>query len=81
MLGYRRRQFLDPDAPLTFTLDLAAKDVGMLLEEADRAGVPAPQARAVLASLHAAIDEGRGGQDVAAMAAWVRDQSTPGRAP
>jgi 3-hydroxyisobutyrate dehydrogenase/2-hydroxy-3-oxopropionate reductase len=81
MLGYRRRQFLDPGAPLTFTLDLAAKDVGMLLDEADQAGVPVPQARVVLASLRSAIDEGRGGDDVAAMAAWARDRTAPGRTP
>lgn len=81
MLGYRRRQFLDADAPLTFTLDLAAKDVGMLLDQAERTGVPVPQAQVVFASLRSAIDEGRGGEDVAAMVAWVRDRTTPGRAP
>lgn len=72
MLGYRRAQYLEPDAALTFTVDLAAKDVSLLYGEAERAGTPAPQARLVLSELRAAIEEGRGGDDMAAIAWRLR---------
>ena len=79
MLGYRRAQYLEPDAPLTFTVALAAKDMGLLTAEAERAGTPATQARLVLDELRAAIDQGHGGDDMAALAWRARAAARHGR--
>lgn len=81
MLGYRRAQYLDPDAPLTFTVELAAKDMDLLAAEAQRAGTPAAQARLVLDELRAAIDDGHGGDDMAALAWRARAAARNGRKP
>jgi len=59
---------------LTFTLDLAAKDVALLLAEAERHGTPATLTRVVLERLRWAIRERHGGKDMAALARLVRDQ-------
>lgn len=80
MLDYRRAQYLDPDAPLTFTVALAAKDMRLLLAEAERAGTPADQARLVLDELRAAIEEGYGGDDMAALARRSRARARTGEA-
>jgi 3-hydroxyisobutyrate dehydrogenase-like beta-hydroxyacid dehydrogenase len=79
MLGYRRAQYLDRDAPLTFTVALAAKDMGLLADEAERVGTPAAQARLVLDQLRAAIDDGYGGDDMAALAWRARASARNGR--
>jgi len=68
MLGYRRAQYLDPGAPVSFALRLAAKDVALLLAEAERAGTPAAQARLVLEQLQEAVQAGYGEDDMAALA-------------
>lgn len=45
-LGYKRGAFVDPESsPVAFSLDLAAKDLRLIIELADRLGVPVPQAR------------------------------------
>jgi 3-hydroxyisobutyrate dehydrogenase-like beta-hydroxyacid dehydrogenase len=72
MLGYRRAQYLTDDAPVAFALSLAAKDVGLLIDEADAAGAAAPQARLNLAALRRAAEDGYGDEDMAALAAWLR---------
>lgn len=75
MLGYRRAQYLDRDAPLTFTVQLAAKDMGLLSDAAERAGSSAPQARLVLEELRAAIDAGYGDDDMASLAWRARAEA------
>ena len=46
-LGYKREAFVDPDSsPVAFSLDLAAKDLRLITELADRLGVSVAQARA-----------------------------------
>lgn len=79
MLGYRRAQYLDPDAPLTFTVALAAKDMRLLTAEAQRAGTPSAQAELVLGELSAAIVDGLGGEDMAAVAWRARAAAREGR--
>lgn len=70
---YKREAFLDPDsAPVAFSLDLVAKDLGLILELADRVGAPMTQAAAGLAVVRSAIDSGRGGEDMSAVAAQLR---------
>ena len=45
-IGYKRDAFVDPDrTPAAFSLDLAAKDLRLITELADRLGVPMRQAR------------------------------------
>jgi len=72
MLGYRRAQYLDPGAPVSFALRLAAKDVALLVVEAERAGTPAAQARLVLERLEEAVQAGHGEDDMAALARHLR---------
>ena len=46
-LGYKRDAFVDPESsPVAFSLGLAAKDLRLITELADRLGVSVPQARA-----------------------------------
>jgi 3-hydroxyisobutyrate dehydrogenase-like beta-hydroxyacid dehydrogenase len=45
-VGYKRDSFVDPDGtPVAFSLDLAAKDLDLILALADRLGVPMAQTR------------------------------------
>jgi 3-hydroxyisobutyrate dehydrogenase-like beta-hydroxyacid dehydrogenase len=45
-VGYKRAAFLEPDStPVAFSLDLADKDLRLILELADELDVPMPQAR------------------------------------
>jgi 3-hydroxyisobutyrate dehydrogenase len=60
------RDFADP----AFTLELMAKDAGLAVAEARR---PLPVVAAALAEARAAIADGRGGEDYAALAAWIED--------
>jgi len=60
------RDFTDP----AFTVELMAKDAGLAVAESRR---PLPVVEAALAEARAAIAEGRGGDDYAALAAWIED--------
>jgi 3-hydroxyisobutyrate dehydrogenase-like beta-hydroxyacid dehydrogenase len=45
-IGYKRDAFVNPDAgPVAFSLDLAAKDLRLIVQLADRLGVSIPQSR------------------------------------
>ena len=45
-IGYKRQAFVDPDAtPVAFSLDLAAKDLRLITQLAERLGVPMEQTR------------------------------------
>ena len=45
-VGYKRDSFVDPDAtPVAFSMDLALKDLRLIVELADRLGVPVDQVR------------------------------------
>lgn len=52
--------------PPSFALDLAHKDVGLVLEAAGRHGLELPVVTAVAAQMAAAIEAGHGGEDMAA---------------
>ena len=46
-VGYKREAFVSPDdIPVAFSLDLALKDLRLILDRADRLGVPMDQTRA-----------------------------------
>jgi 3-hydroxyisobutyrate dehydrogenase-like beta-hydroxyacid dehydrogenase len=45
-VGYKREAFVSPDdIPVAFSLDLAMKDLGLIMDLADRLGVPMDQTR------------------------------------
>jgi 3-hydroxyisobutyrate dehydrogenase len=65
MLTYRREQYLHPEtAPITFTVDLARKDLALALDEARRTGAPTGQMGRTMELLEELIDRGFGSQDM-----------------
>lgn len=65
IISYRKPQYLDPDhSPITFTLDLAAKDLRLTLEAAAAAGVDMPQLRRTLETVEALLARGLGDRDM-----------------
>ena len=65
MLSYRREQYLHPDtAPISFTLDLARKDMVLALEQARETGAPTGQLERTLQLTEALIEQGLGSQDM-----------------
>ncbi len=74
MVAYRKPQYLEPDdAPVSFTLELAHKDVRLALELAQQLGASMPQAEVNRRVLEAAIAAGYGEHDMAAVARYLRN--------
>jgi 3-hydroxyisobutyrate dehydrogenase-like beta-hydroxyacid dehydrogenase len=70
---YKRPAFEDPDdAPLTFTLDLMAKDLDLILSLAREVGAPMGQAERNREVVGRALDAGFSGRDMSAVAAYLR---------
>ncbi len=81
-IGYKRGAFLEPDdTPVAFSLDLAAKDLRLILELADRLGVRMDQARTNDALLTEAAAALGGDRDLSAMAVHLRQASVQARRP
>src|SRR4051794_40473145 len=57
---------ISKEFPTSFALELARKDVGLVLNAAEEAGIELPAARATASSLDRAIEDGHGGEDLAA---------------
>ena len=74
MLQYREPQYLTPDAPVTFTIDLAHKDVALLLNEAQKLGVQTAHLDAHQRALGAAQDAGYGPRDMADLWRYLSEQ-------
>lgn len=73
VVRYRRPQFESPDdAPTTFRLVLAAKDLDLILGLARSVGAAMPQAERTAEIVRGAIAAGRGEQDLALVAAYLR---------
>lgn len=73
MVRYRRSSFLAPETtPVTLTLELAAKDLGLVLDLARRTGTPMPQSALSLETVDRAIAAGLDGCDVADVAVHLR---------
>jgi 3-hydroxyisobutyrate dehydrogenase len=65
MLTYRREQYLHPDqAPITFTIDLARKDLALALEQARRTGAPTGQLERTMELMEDLIEQGFGSRDM-----------------
>lgn len=74
-VGYKRAAFENPeDAPVAFSLELVAKDLGLILALADSVGASMPEARAVADVARQAISRGHGAQDMSAVARYLREQ-------
>lgn len=70
---YKRAAFLEPEtAPTAFALDLAAKDLRLILALADEVGATMPQSRANLEMIRAASADG-GERDFSSVAGHLRD--------
>jgi 3-hydroxyisobutyrate dehydrogenase-like beta-hydroxyacid dehydrogenase len=66
MLTYRREQYLHPDeAPISFTVDLARKDLTLALEYARRTGAPTAQLERTMELMEDLVERGFGSQDMA----------------
>jgi 3-hydroxyisobutyrate dehydrogenase-like beta-hydroxyacid dehydrogenase len=71
---YKRPAFEHPeDAPLTFTLDLMAKDLDLILSLAREVGSPMAQAERNREVVGRALAAGFTGRDMSAVAAFLRD--------
>jgi 3-hydroxyisobutyrate dehydrogenase-like beta-hydroxyacid dehydrogenase len=72
-IGYKRDAFVEPDeAPVAFSLDLAAKDLRLITELADRLGVPIEQARVNQRLIAEALKQLGPDRDASAVAAHLR---------
>ncbi len=70
---YKRPAFEDPDhAPLTFTLDLMAKDLDLILSLAREVGAPMGQAERNREVVERALVGGCSGRDMSAVAEYLR---------
>jgi 3-hydroxyisobutyrate dehydrogenase-like beta-hydroxyacid dehydrogenase len=70
---YKRAAFEDPEnAPLTFTLDLMAKDLDLILSLAGDVGAPMGQAERNREVVERALSEGFSGRDMSSIAEYFR---------
>jgi 3-hydroxyisobutyrate dehydrogenase-like beta-hydroxyacid dehydrogenase len=73
---YKRAAFERPEeTPVAFTLHLVAKDLGLALDLAERAGVELPQATTNSQTARTAIAAGLGHRDMSALAELFRNAS------
>ncbi|MFP5487035.1 MAG: NAD(P)-dependent oxidoreductase [Acidimicrobiia bacterium] len=76
MLSYRRPQYVDDrSSPVTFAMDLAAKDLGLVVDLVERLDLSLPQTDVNHAELVAACAAGLGRRDMAALATHLRERS------
>ena len=74
-MQYKRDSFVDPEGtPVAFSLDLALKDLDLIIGLADRLGVPMDQARVNQQMLTAAAHRLGGDRDASTVAAHLRER-------
>jgi 3-hydroxyisobutyrate dehydrogenase-like beta-hydroxyacid dehydrogenase len=72
---YKRDSFVDPEGtPVAFSIDLALKDLDLIIGLADRLGVPMDQARVNQQMLTAAAHRLGGDRDASTVAVHLRDR-------
>ena len=75
-VGYKREAFVTPDAiRVAFSMDLAAKDLRLILELADRLGVPMDQTRVNQQMIREAAERLGDGRDASAVAVHLRTRA------
>jgi len=75
-VGYKRAAFLDPEGtPVAFSLDLAQKDLRLILELADSLGAPMPQTRINQEMVQAATAEFGPDRDTSIVATHLRGKA------
>jgi 3-hydroxyisobutyrate dehydrogenase/2-hydroxy-3-oxopropionate reductase len=73
MVQYRRPMFEHPgETPPAFTIDLAVKDLRLILGLAERSGATMPLTERSLEVMEEASDRDRGGEDIANVAEYLR---------
>ena len=78
-VGYKREAFVTPDAiPVAFSMELAAKDLRLILELADRLGVPMDQTRVNQQMIREAAERLGDGRDASAVAIHLRTHAEEG---
>ena len=74
IVHYRRPVFEHPEStPVTFPIDLAIKDLGLVLARGSDVRARLPQAETNLAAMQAAASAGLGAADMGSMAVFLRD--------
>ena len=72
-MQYKQASFVRPDeSPVAFSLDLAAKDLALILQLAAQVGARLPQAELNRSMLLEAASDGRGGADLSTVASHLR---------
>ena len=80
-VGYKRDAFVDPEGtPVAFSFDLAEKDLRLIVELADRLGVPIPQSRVNQQIIDEASARLGGDRDASAVAVHLRELTKEGAA-
>lgn len=75
-LDYKRDAFVDPaGTAVAFDLATATKDLGLAHDSSQRAGLTGSVIARVLDLHREALDDGFGGQDMAAMATWFSERA------
>lgn len=78
IVHYRRPVFEDPEsAPVTFPINLAIKDLGLVLSLGSAVGASLPQVETNLAAMQAAAAAGLADADMGSMAVYLRDVLSP----
>ena len=81
-VGYKRAAFLDPEGtPVAFALDLAEKDLRLILDLADELGAPMPQTRVNQEVVRATSARYGTERDASLVASHLRAIATDGRPP
>ena len=76
-VGYKRSSFVEPDAtPVSFSLDLASKDLRLALDLAESLGVSMDQAHTNLEMIGEATDRLGGDRDASVVAVHLREQAS-----
>ncbi len=70
-VSYKRQAFLDPETPVAMSLDLTAKDLRLITDQARAGGVSTLVADAVRAEVEGACAAGWGGRDMAALSRFL----------
>jgi 3-hydroxyisobutyrate dehydrogenase-like beta-hydroxyacid dehydrogenase len=78
-VGYKKAAFLDPDGtPVAFALELAKKDLRLILELADALGAPMPQTRVNQDIVRAATEQFGPDRDTSIVAEHLRTKAEEG---